>query len=341
MEEMLTEEKKQAWALGKIKSKMVANPPPRSRKPPPCPRTLQLNLRMSQLRQPNPGMEEKNDPQEQVGEGQVEGPKMQTTLLLPGGTGTVPLREEAVPPTIMESLQKVAEPVVGEGESSSGVDEVTVALTRPLQGQLVAVGVEWVAGVAETTAHLLLVATTMSPRAREAVEGMVRIGPSITRPGRGTGVKPAVRVQSMRKSPREGGREVQRLAARVVRVTLVTQTRMTTRNPTPKMALIIPTPLAVVPCHLHPPEVPRPGSSPRGVCPLGGAGVEVVEGETSTGVVAVLEEHLEDIVLDLAQPLTVDPPSPQPRAESSKARHKPLGRRTWAEEEMEERRKTR
>lgn len=76
MEEMLTEEKKQAWALGKIKSKMVASPPPRSRKPPPSPRALQLNPRMSQLRQPNPGMEEKNDPQEQVGEGQVEGPKM-------------------------------------------------------------------------------------------------------------------------------------------------------------------------------------------------------------------------------------------------------------------------
>lgn len=251
------------------------------------------------------------------------------------------MREEEVPPTIMESLQKVAEPVVGEGESSSGVDEVTVALTQPLLGQLVAVGVEWVAGVAETTAHLLLVATTMSPRVREAVEGMVRIDPSITLPGRGTEVKPAVRVQNMRKSPRGGGREVQRLAARVVQVTLVTQTRMTTRNPTPKMALIIPTPLAVAPCHLHPPEVPRPGSSPQGVCPLGGAGVEVVEEETSTGVVAVLEEHLEDIVSDPAQPLTVDPPSPQPRAESNKARHKPLGRKTWAGEEMEERRKTR
>lgn len=292
-------------------------------------------------------MEEKNVPQEQVGEGQVEGPKMWTALPQdfqaprPGGTGTAPLREEAVPPTIMESLQKEAEPVVDEGESSSDVDVVTVALTRPLLGPLVAVGVEWVVGVVETTAHLLLVATTMSLRVREAVDGMVRIGPSITQQGRGTEVKPAVRVQSMRKSPREGGREVQRLAVRVVQVTLVTQTRMTTRNPTPKMALIIPTPLAVAPCHLHPPEVPRPGSSPPGVCPQGGAGVEEVEVEMSTGVVGMLEEHLEDIVLDPAQPLTVDPPSPHPQAESSKANHKPLGQRTWAGEEMEERRKTR
>ncbi len=254
------------------------------------------------------------------------------------------MREEATPPTTMESPPKAAEPVVDEGESSTGVAVVTAALTRLLLGPAVAVGAEWVAGAAETTAHLLLGATTMSLKARGAVAAvadMVRIGPSITQPGPGTEVKPGVRVQSMRKSPREGGREVQRLAVRVVQVTLVTQTRTTTRNPTPRTAPIMPTPLAAAPCHLHHTEVPKPGSLPPGVCPQGGVGVEVVEEETCTEVVATLEEHLGDIVLDPAQPLTVGPPSHQPQPESSKARHKHLGPKTWAGEEMEERRRTR
>lgn len=249
------------------------------------------------------------------------------------------MREEVVPPTTMESPPKAAEPIVGEGESSTGVAVVTAALTRLLLFPAVAVGAEWVAGAVETIAHLYPVAITMSPRVRGPVAGMVRIGPSITQPEPGTEVKPAVRVQSMRKFPREGGREVQRLAVRVVQVTLVTQTRMTTRNP--RMALIIPTPLAAAPCHLHHPEVPRLGSSPPEVCPLEGAGVEVVEEETSTGVLAILEEHLGDTGLDPAQPLMVGPPSCQPQAESSKAHHKRLGLKTPAGEEMEERRKTR
>lgn len=181
----------------------------------------------------------------------------------------------------------------------------------------------------------------MNQRVRGVVADMVRIGPSITQPGLGTGVKPAVRVQSMRKYPRGGAREVQRLAVRVVRVTLLTQTRKTTRNLTPRMALIMPTPLAAAICHLHQPEVPRPGCSPPGVCPLGGAGVEVVEEETSTEVVVMLEDRLGATELDPAQPLTVGPPSHQPLLENSKARHKPLDQKTWAGEEMEERRKTR
>lgn len=253
------------------------------------------------------------------------------------------MREEWAPPTTMESPPKAADPVADEGESSTGAGVVTAAPSRLLLGPLVAVGAEWVAGAAETTVHLLAVATTMSPRPRGAVAvaGTVRIGPSITRPGRGTEVKPAVRVQSMRKSPREGERGVQRLAVRVVQVTLVTQTRKTTRNPTPRMALIMPTPLVVATCHLHHPEAPKPGSSPPGVCPLGGAGVEVVEEETAIEVVAMLEDHLGDTGLDPAQPLTVGPPSHQPQPENSKARHKPLGPKTLAGEEMEERRKTR
>lgn len=243
----------------------------------------------------------------------------------------------------MESLPKVAEPVVDEGESSLGVAVVSVVPTRPqpLPVPLVAVGAEWVAGVAETTARLLQVATTMSLKVKAAVAGMVRIAPNITQPGPGTVVKPAVKVQSMRRSPRGGGRGVQRLAVRVVQVTLVTPTRMTTRNPTPRMALITPTPLAQVPYHLHHPEDPRPGSSPPGVCPLGGAGVEEVEEETCTEAVAMLEDHLEDIELDPALPLTVVPPSHPPQAENNKARHKPLGPKTWAGVEMEGRRKTR
>lgn len=258
-----------------------------------------------------------------------------------GETGTAPLREEAAPPTTMESLPKAAEPVADVGESSLGVVVVTAAPTRPLRGPAVAVGAEWVAGVAETIAHLLLVPTTMSPRARGLVAGMSRIGLSITQPGPGTEVKPVVRVQSMRKSPKDGGREVQRLAVRVVQVTSATQTRMRTRNPTPRMALIMPTPLAAAPCHLLHQEVHRLGSSPPGVCPQGGAEVEVVEEETSTGEVAMSEDHLEDTGLDPAQLLMVVPPSHQPQAESNKARHRPLGPKTWAGEEMEERRKTR
>lgn len=241
----------------------------------------------------------------------------------------------------MESLPKAAEPVVAEAESSSGVVEVIVAHTRLLLDPVVAVGAEWVAGVAETTARLLAAATIMSLKVREEVAGMVRIAPSITRPGPGTEVKPAVRGQSMRKSPREGGREDQRLAVRVVQATLATQTRTTSRNPTPRMALIMPTPLAAPPCQLQHPEVPRPGSSPPGVCLLDGAEVEVVEEETSTEVVAMLEEHPEDTGWGLAQPLTVDPPSHQHQAESIKARRKRLGPKIRAGEEMEERRRTR
>lgn len=244
---------------------------------------------MSQARQPNPGMEEKNDPQEEVGEGQVEGPKMEMPLRLdfqglpPGGTGTAPLKEVATPPTTMESLPKVAEPVVEEEESSLDVAVVTVAPTQPPLGPAGAVEAEWAAGVAETTAHLLLAATTMSPRARVAAAGMVRIARSITLPEPGTEVRLAVKVQNTRKSPKGGGRGDQRPAVRVVQVTLVTPTRMTTRNPTPRTARIMPTLLAV----LHHPEAPRPESSLQGVCPQGEAGVEVVEVETSTGVVVM------------------------------------------------------
>lgn len=251
------------------------------------------------------------------------------------------MREEGVPPTTMESLSKAAEPVVDEGESSMGVAVDTVVPTRLPLAPLVAVGAEWVAGAAETTAHLLAEDTNTSPRPRGAVADMVKIGPSITQPGQGTGVKHAVRVQSMRKSLREGGREVQRLAVRVVQVTWVTQTRKTTRNPTPRMALIMPTPLAVATCHLHRLEVPRPVSSLPGVYPLDGAGVEVMEEEMSTEVVAMLEDNPGDTELDPARQLTVAPPSHRPRLESNKARHKPLGPKTLAGEEMEERRKTR
>lgn len=226
------------------------------------------------------------------------------------------------------------------------VDVVIGALTHRVLGPLLVVGeAEWVAGAAETTAHLLVVVTTRSPRLRGLVAGMVRIGPSITRPGPGTEVKPAVRVQSMRRSPRDGGREVQRLAVRVAQVTLVTQTRTTTRNPTPRMAPLMPTPLEAAACHLHIPEAPRPESSPPGVCPLGGAGaveeVEEVGEETSTGAVATLEDHLGDTELDPAQALTVDPTSHRPHHGNSKARHKPMGPKTWAGEEIVERRRTR
>lgn len=178
----------------------------------------------------------------------------------------------------------------------------------------------------------------MSPRVKEAVAGKARTDPSITLPGPGIGVKPAVRGLSTRKSPKEEGRGVQRLGARVVPVTLVTQIKMTTRNLTPRTA---PTPLAATTCHLHHPEVHRPGFSPPEVCPQGGEeGVVVVE-ETSTEAVVMWEDHLEDTGLDPTLPPTVDPQRHQPQPGSSTARRKLPGLKTWVGEEMEERRKTR
>lgn len=182
----------------------------------------------------------------------------------------------------MEFPPKVADPVVGAVGSSTDAGVDTVAHIQPLLGPLVEAGEEWVAGAAEITAHLLLVDITMSPKARGAVADMARSALNITQRGPGTEVKPAVRVQSTRRSPNGGGRGAQRLAVRVVPVTSVTQTKMTPRNPTPRTA---PTPPAVAQCHQHHPEVPKPGFSPPEVCPQGGDGVEEVEEETCTGAV--------------------------------------------------------
>lgn len=221
---------------------------------------------------------------------------MQTPLrqdfqaLPPGGRETAPLREEAALPTTMESLPEAVEPAVDEGESSMGVAVVTGAPTRPALGPVVAVGAEWVAGVAEITAHLLPVATTRSSRVKGLVAGMARTGPSTTQPVPGTEVKPVARAQSMKRYPRGGGREAQRLAVRVAPVTSVTQTRRTPGNPTPRMAPIMPPSLVAAVLHLHHPEVPRPESSPPGVCPPGGVGAEAVEEVVSTEAVVVQEE---------------------------------------------------
>lgn len=220
-----------------------------------------------------------------------------------------------------------------------GADVVTGAPTHLALGPLVAAVAEWVAEAAETTVHLSVAATTRRLRVRGLAAGMARIGPSITRPGPGTEVKPAARVRSMKKSPRDGGREVQRPAVRVVPVTSVIQTRRTTRNPTPRMALTTPTPLA--PCHLHRPEAPRPGSSHPGVSPRGGAGAEAAEEETSIGAVAMLEDHLGDIELDPTLAPMVDLPSHQPHRGNSRARHKALGPKTWAGEGTVQRKRTR
>lgn len=98
---------------------------------------------MSQPNQPNPGMEEKTDPQEEV-----EGPKMQTALPLdfqgppPGGTGTALLREEAMHPITTGCLPKAAEQVGDEEGSSLGEAVASVAPTLPPLGPVVAVGAE-------------------------------------------------------------------------------------------------------------------------------------------------------------------------------------------------------
>ena len=254
------------------------------------------------------------------------------------------MREEEAPPTTMGSLPKAAESVADEGESSTAVAVVSVALTpQPLLlGPLPAVGAEWVAGAAETTVHLSAVATTTSQRAREPGVVTVRIGPSITRPEPGTAVKPEARAQSTRKFPREGGREAQRPGVRAVQVTSAPLTRTNTRNPA-RMALTTPMPPAAVTCHLHHPEDPRPGCLHQEVCPQGGAGVEEVEEveeEICTEVVAMLEAHQGDTGADPAPPLRVGPPSHQAQPESNKARLIHLDPKTRAGEEMEERRKT-
>lgn len=225
--------------------------------------------------------------------------------------------------------------------SFTGVAVVTGAPTRPALGLVVAVGAEWGAGVAETTARLWLVVITRSQRVRGLEAGTVKTGPSTTPPEPGTEVKPAVRVRSMKKSPKEGGRGAQRLAVRVVQVTSVTQTRKTTRNPTPRTAPITPTPPAAATFHLHHPEVHRPGSSPPGAYPQGGAGVEAAEEETCTGVVETLEEPVEDTESDPAPLPTAAPPSSRHRCGSSKPRHNPPGPKTRTGGETAARRRTR
>lgn len=153
------------------------------------------------------------------------------------------MKREATSLTTMESPRKAAEPAEEEGENSMGEAVGTGAPTWLVLDPQVEAGAEWVAGVEETTAQQPVVAIIRNPRVKEPVEGMVKIGPSITQPGPETAVKPAVRAQSMKKSPRGGGREALRRAARVEQAMSATRTKKTARNRTPRMALI--TPLAV------------------------------------------------------------------------------------------------
>lgn len=242
-------------------------------------------------------MEEKKDLAE---EGEVEGTKREIFILdfqgpLPGGKLIAPLRGDAALPITMECLPKGSEPVEDEGESSLLVDVATVEATQLLLllGRVVRAEEEWGAGVVETFVHLLLVATKMSPGEMGLLLGMDKIALSITRPGLEIEVRLGVRGQNMRKSPREEGSGGLRLAVTVLAVTLVTQTRMRSRNPTPKMALTMSSQL--VTCHLPHQEVPRRGSSRPGVYLPEEEGVEAVEGETSTAEAAMLEWHLEVI----------------------------------------------
>lgn len=328
------EEKKQV--LGKIKSKMVARRLLQNRKAHLLHRIVQRHLKMSLPQQPNPGMEEKNVLQEEVVEDQAEGPKMWTPLLLdlqgplPGGTENAPLIEVVTPPTTTASAPKAAEPTVGEEGSSMAVVVVTEAHIQPALGLVVAAEAELVAGVAETTVHLLLVATTRSQRVRGLEADMVRTGLSITQLEPGTEVKPAVRAQNMRKSLNEGGREAQRLEVRVEQVTLVTRIRKTTRKPRTVLKTQMPQPV------FHPlhPEVTRLGSLPPEACPQEGAEVEVVEEETSTGVVEMSGVQLGDTGSDPIPPHMVDPRSHQCQPGSSRHQHKPLAPKTWAGEQM-------
>lgn len=260
-------------------------------------------------------MEEKIGPLVGVAVGQAGGSKMQTSLLQafqdprPGGTENALSREEPTTRTTTALPSKAAEAVVDEVESSTGVAVAIGEPTLPVLRQLVLIVGEWVAEVAETIAHPLPVAITRNPRVMDLVAGMFKTGPRTTQPEPEIEVKPGVKAQSMKKSRREGGREVLKLVVRVGPATSVTQTRRKTpRNRTQKESPIMPIPQAVT-FHLCHQEVHRQESSPPGVCPLGGAGVEVVEEEVATGVVAILEEQVGDTGLHPAQSLIVVPPS--------------------------------
>lgn len=296
---------------------------------------------MNRAKRVNPEMEGKTDLQVEV-----EDPKMwilhqDSQGPLQEGTETVPLKEEAVPCT-MECPPKAAEPVEDEGESFMAVAVVTGAPTQQVQDLLVAVGVEWEAGLEETIAHQLVAAMSRNPKVREqVVADMVRIGLSTTLPEPEIAVKLAVRVQSMKKFPKGEGREDQKLAARVLQVTLATQTKKKARNPTQKMAQIMPTPQAAGIAHLYHPEVPRPVSSRPGECPQEGAEVVEVVGEIFTGVVAIWEELLGGTELDPTQPHMGLPPNHQLQTANSKVRHKPQDRKTLEGEETQQKRRTR
>lgn len=246
---------------------------------------------------------------------------------------------EAVVPTSLECPLKEADPVVDEEESSTAGAVVTGGPTQPALVRPVEAEVEWVAGVAETTARQLAGATTKRPRATGPVYGTVRTGRSITPPERETAAKPAARDPSMKKFPRGGGSEAQKQAARAAAATLVTRTKKSTRSPTPRTVQRRSVPQETSPQrHL---EFLRPGCSLPGECPLGGAGVEEVEVETHTGAVAALEARLGGTGSDLAQVPSPGLPSPRLQAGNSKVRLRPLDPKTWVEEGGQEKRRTR
>lgn len=334
----MMEEKRQICLQGKIRNTMEDSRRPQSKRLPQTPETHQFQQKTSRFTQPNLEMEEKSGAKE----GRVECPKMQTPIhqdfLDREGTETAPLNEEEVPPTTMQFLLKV-EAVVDVVESSMDVDVVTVERTQPVLGLLVVVEAEWVEEVEEITAHLLEVAAiNKSPRVKGQVEDTARTDLSITQPGPGTGAKPVVRVQSMRKCPKEEGREVQRLAVKVEQVTLVTQTRKRTKKTTQRMDLIMSTRLATATCLLHQPELLRQGCSLPEVFLQEGAEEEVVEEETLQGPVPILEEPPVDT--ESALPPMAVHLSRLPQTGDSKDHHILLDTEIQAVEDMLERRKT-
>lgn len=246
---------------------------------------------------------------------------------------------EAVAPTSPECPLKEADPVVDEEESSTAGAVVTGGPTRPVPVRPVEAEVEWVAGVGETTAHQLAGATTKRPRVMGPVYGMVRTGRIITLPGQETAAKPAARAPSMKKFLKGGGSEAQKPGARAAAATSVTLTKKSTRSPTPRTVPRTSVPQETCPQrHL---EFLRLGSSPPGECPQGGAGVEEVEVETHTGAAAAVEAQLGGTGSDLAQVPTLGLPSPWLQAGNSKVHLRPLDPKTWVEEEVQEKRRTR
>lgn len=285
---------------------------------PPCPRT-HLPCRKRTLPPiPNPGTQVKSDHS-------VEGTKTQSPPLQgprdpPEETETALLRGADL---ITEVPLKAAGPVAAAEGSFTAEAVVTEGPSRPALGLLGRAGAGSEAAPVETTAHLW--DTTRTPKGTGQGGDMARIGPSIIPQEPGTGVRPAARGQSMKRSPKEDGKGARRRAARVAPVTWGPRTKRTTQKQprTGQKAPAPPSPL------LHP-EATRPGCLLPEEFPPDGAGVVAAVALTSSAAVATWGVQLGGTGLGPPQLHTVGPQSQFP-PENSKHTPKCQAPKTRAE----------